>query len=563
MKPTDHRVLFNGDCNFLFARDYRPSGQCHGPYTAEVLDDYVDLLADSGVDTFVINASGQVPWYPSRNLPHVLTGYTQGDREFVRPHFPALDETFSQEQLDRCLDSHVAILDRLLDLAERGVDWIARLAARCRERGISPWVSVRMNDGHGANNWSGSYFNCPQQKEPRYRLSGKRLDPRRGIDRCIQLTSYDHAEVRDFYLRLVRELIEDYDFDGIELDWMREPLCCEPPASQETIDIITAWHGQIRRLARQRTTKHPKPFFVGMRIPGRLGVLRTVGIDVAEMARQDLIDFVGPTNTWQTTWDVPYDRMRAELGDDVALYGVIEDAPNWMFCRSADGDRQSYRLLSSSAELMRGNAAGKLATGADGIEFFNFFCTDNEGTFGTDHPGAARYDAIRGIADLDGLRGLRGLPKHYCLSTSRNYWSPRFFERAEQLPAYVEPGCWRAFELGACSEPAGCGRALFVQVVIDRAHSGPSDCPPPELGVSLNGSWPTFEGTVTDQLILPTGIYTHHVTEYEAWEYGIDLSLLRDGLNEILLIHSDDTCDPSPAFGGNPIRIVGLELAVR
>ena len=562
MKPTNHRVLFTGDCSFLFGRDYRRPDERDGPYTAKVLDDYVDLLADSGVDTFLINASGQVPWYPSRNLPHVLDGYTRGDRAYVRPHFPPLDDTFSQEQLDQAINRQVAMLDRLLDLAEAGVDWIARQAARCRERGISPWVSLRMNDGHGANSWEGSYFNAPPQKEPRYRLSGTRLDPRRGVDPCGQLTNYEHPEVRDFYLRLVRELIEDYDFDGIELDWMREPLCCEPPASQEAIDAMTAWQSEIRGIARQRAARRGAPFFVGLRIPGRLSVLRTVGIDVAEMARQDLIDFIGPTNIWQTTWDVPYDRMRAELGDDVAIYGVIEDSPNWMFCRSADSDRQARRFVSTSPALMRGNAACKLATGADGIEFFNFrhralSVADNP--FGTDHPAAARYDAIHGIDDLDGLRGQ---PKHYCLSTSRNYWSPRFFERAEQLPAYVEPGCWKAFELGACAEPADCGLTLRAQVVIDRARSGPSDYERPELGISLNGSWPTFDGVQTDQLLLPSGFFTHHVAEYEAWEYALDLALLRDGWNEIVLFHTDDDCNPSPAFGGNPLRIVGLELAV-
>lgn len=217
-------------------------------------------------------------------------------------------------------------------------------------------------------------------------------------------------------------------------------------------------------------------------------------------------------------------------------------------------------------ELLRGNAASKLATGTDGIALFNFFCTDNESTFGTDLPGAARYDAIAGLADLDGLRGRT---KHYCLSTSRNRWAPRFFERAEQLPAYVEPGCWNAFVLGAAAEPAECGRTLVVQVVIDRGRATEADqvrhfdCPPPELGVSLNGSWPTFDGAATTQLILPTGLYTHHVDQYQAWEYSLDLSQLRDGHNEIILIHSDDECDPSPAHVGDPIRVVGLELAVK
>jgi hypothetical protein len=44
MKPEGCRVLYNGDVNFLFATDYRPEGQRDGPYTAKVLDDYVERL---------------------------------------------------------------------------------------------------------------------------------------------------------------------------------------------------------------------------------------------------------------------------------------------------------------------------------------------------------------------------------------------------------------------------------------------------------------------------------------------------------------------------------------
>lgn len=61
MKPTDHRILYNGDCNYLFASDYRRPEDRHGPYTAQVLEDHVDLLADRGVDTFLINRTSSIP----------------------------------------------------------------------------------------------------------------------------------------------------------------------------------------------------------------------------------------------------------------------------------------------------------------------------------------------------------------------------------------------------------------------------------------------------------------------------------------------------------------------
>ena len=77
---TKHRNLYNGDCTFLlFADIYNPDG---GPYTAEIFHRYVDLLADIGVDTFLINPNAQNPWYQSKRTPNVLTHYKRGDRDF-------------------------------------------------------------------------------------------------------------------------------------------------------------------------------------------------------------------------------------------------------------------------------------------------------------------------------------------------------------------------------------------------------------------------------------------------------------------------------------------------
>jgi hypothetical protein len=323
---------------------------------------------------------------------------------------------------------------------------------------------------------------------------------------------------------------------------------------------MTGWHARIRDLVRQEGDRRGRPYFLGLRVPSRLGALRTVGLDVPAMARGGVIDFVGLSNFWQTTWDIPYDRVRDELGDEVAVYGVIEDAPNWMFARSAETGEQGYRLLSTSEELVRGNAAGKLAMGVDGIEFFNFFCSDSEGVHGTARTHSARYAAIRRIGDLDWLRGRR---KHYALATCFSYWAPCFFEHADQLPACVTPGGWKAFHLSMCAEPPNTGRELRAQLILERTRAGSDAGQKPELGISLNGSWPTFAGERTDELLLPTGAYTHHVAEHEAWNYRLNVAAIREGRNEVIVHHTEEFCDPRPGRLGDPIRIIGLEFAVK
>jgi hypothetical protein len=96
---------------------------------------HAELLASSGVDTHLINPYGQVPWHPRKALSSVLEGYSRGDREFVRRHYPPLSDSFVQEQLDAHIDSNIAMLDRLLDLSDAGIGWVGYLADACRERG--------------------------------------------------------------------------------------------------------------------------------------------------------------------------------------------------------------------------------------------------------------------------------------------------------------------------------------------------------------------------------------------------------------------------------------------
>jgi hypothetical protein len=254
------------------------------------------------------------------------------------------------------------------------------------------------------------------------------MNPKDGVDRMLQSLDYSHKEVRDYFLLQIRELIEEHDFEGLELDWLRCPFCVDAPASAQSVAVITNWHAEIRKLTQAKAKQTGKPFPLGLRIPARLGFLKSVGLDVKAMAQAGIIDFVGVSNFWQTSWDIPYEDLRREIGERVAIYGVIEDAPNWMYGLDPTTKKKSYRLLTASPELLRGNAAGKLAMGVDGIETFNFFCTDE----GDHNPAAdkrqARYPDLR---DLHKLTALRGQTKHYALATAQGHFLFPFWEYAD------------------------------------------------------------------------------------------------------------------------------------
>ena len=553
-----HRNLFNGDCNFLFYNPelWQPEG---GPYGAGAIQRFIGLLASSGVDTLLVNPNTQVPWYPSKSLDYLLRNYRRGDRVFARS-IAIGNVGLAPAQIEPFVDQLVSLFDLYLDLDEAGVDWLAECARVCRQQGVSPWLSYRMNATH----FSGapeSPVNSPHFRDPRNRLSGRIPGARPATQPEWIGLNYGRRPVRDAMLAMIRDGVQAYDYEGLELDWLRHPLCLDAPATQRATDEITDWLSEIKALTRERKNRYP----LGLRAPGNLGYLRSIGLDVKLLVQRGIIDFVTFSNFWQTSWEMPHDELRRELGPDVTIYGGMEDAPNWLethapglteqpagpdiqlagdnalkAVRPTSGTKRirGTRYLTSSRELMRANAAGKLVLGAAGIEQFNFFVTDQVRV-----PGQrGDYAALRQLTDLAFLRGKE---KHYALNTA-SLQPTRIWDVPEQLPIRISPRHRHAFRIPMCSEPAGCALVLSIQLVTDRTRLA-SDC-----GVSFNGAWPAFERRETDDLLFPAGPYSKHVEEHLAWNYVFDIGAIKEGWNEIVIYNE------SP----EELPVLGIELGV-
>lgn len=558
---TRHRNLFNGDtCVFFYnpekwqPEDFslqtpinprtgksepspRPIG---GPFKPVAIQRYVDLLADSGIDTFIINANACRAWYPSKVIPTILDGYRRGDREYFRGHAICQGAT-EPEDVELFIDRIMAFMNLYQDLLDAGVDWLAETAKACRRRRVAPWVSVRMNDFHGHKNIQGSFFNVPLLKQPEMRLKRSGYSPTMFEPGYREGLSYEKAEVRALMFAQIKEVVEDYDYEGLELDWWRQPLCCEPNAAPATVAMMSDWIRSVRALTEARAKKTGRPYPLGMRIPGQLDTLRSIGLDVEALCREGTLDFVSPSGFWCTTWEMPHDDLRRRLGDRVAIYGVIEDGANPLPTYApAIKHRQHIRYISSSREMLHANAAGKLVLGADGIEWFNFYCTDQARI-----PGLiSDYASLRDIHRLDFLRGQ---PKHYTLSLSGYGLVLPPFEITPQLPVTLEKGWNHGFRLPMCAEPADRDLELVVQVVLRAGDT--FTC----LPVSFNGCWPRLEHTATDRLLFSCGPLTHHAAEHRGYDYRFPVNLIRDGWNEIAVENG----------GERPITIVAIELAVR
>jgi len=538
--PTErHGNLFNGDtCTYFYNPEiWLPEG---GPYTAKVIHRYVEMLAGNGIDTFLINANASKAWYPSKVIPTILDGYTRGDREFFRAHAICVGIT-KPEEVEAFMDKQIVFYNHYLDLVEAGVDWLAETSTACRQRGVAPWVSIRMNDLHGHRNFPGSFFNLPMLKRKEMRLHHSTYPGMAGDLTYREGLNYELKEVRDFMFTQIREVVEDYDFDGLEIDWWRQPLCCEPTASLQTLAMMTDWFREVRAMTERRAAKTGRPYYLGMRIPGRLETLKSIGIDVVTLCQEGTLDFICPSGFWRTAWDMPHDDLRRQVGERTTIYGVIEEGANAIPTWSPQYNlTKEIRYISSSPEMLHANAAGKLVLGADGIEWFNFYVGDQAKV-----PGIGSNYAL--LRDIHRLEFLRGREKHYTFA-DRGFTglSQPPFEAPPQVPVILQKNWRQSFRLPMSAEPGDRGLRLVIQVVLSRG-AGVEPVP-----VSINGCWPQAVSTANDRLLFPCGSLTHHVKDHVGHDYTFPLTLVRDGWNEITVENTSD----------HPLTVVCIELGV-
>ncbi len=248
---------------------------------------------------------------------------------------------------------------RLLD--ERGLDPYAVWIARCREKKISPWLSMRMNDVHNVDDVDNYIHSSFWRKHPDYwRVPGGKGWTDRALDFGI-------PEVREHTMAYVRELLERYDPDGLELDWMRFGYHFRPGKEAEGVLILNQFMRDVRDLTRQWSAKRGHPIKLGARVPTLPDAAKGLGMDGVTWVREALVDMLVPTPFWATTdFDIPIELWRERIG--VNAKNVLLAAGAEILVRAYPGAKHIEADITST----RGFAAACLQRGADSIYLFNY-----------------------------------------------------------------------------------------------------------------------------------------------------------------------------------------------
>lgn len=248
-------------------------------------------------------------------------------------------------------------------LHERGLDPYAAWIARCREKAISPWLSMRMNDIHAVDNPKNYMHSSFWRKHPEFwRVPNGSASPwqNRAMD-------YAHADVRDHQMAFVRELLERYDPDGLELDWMRFGWHLAPGKESEGAPLLTAFVREVRRLTREWAGKRGHDILLAARVPAHPDAAAGLGMDGVLWAVEDLVDVLVPCPFWSSSdFDIPVELWKERLGaatERVAVApGLEHNVRPW----------PSGQAVANTLGSLYGFAASAYHRGADSLYLFNW-----------------------------------------------------------------------------------------------------------------------------------------------------------------------------------------------
>ena len=465
-------IIFNQDC------DAYQNSRAGERLDRQAVASWVDQYAQTQVKELFLNVNAMRAAFDSKVWDSYWSGYLPD-----APDGQAWFKGVPQSWFDAIPREHLAPLRACVHTAWQlnhdGIDVYAVWTGRCRQVGISPWLSMRMNDVH----YTGDRLHPFHSEFWRSRSDLWRVGYRATWweDRALD---YGKTEVREYVLRLVREIAQRYDFDGLELDWMRHLGHLRPGHERQDAACLTDLVREVRKILDERQRLAGHPIHLAVRVPSRPNVAYEHGLDVIDWARQGLVKTVTASPSWGTCeQDMPLEVWRQLLaGTDILLAAALEInlTPYPGF--------PSYPV--NSLETVRGLASSYLDRGADRVYLFNYFDSDvhqarKTGALptGPDLPPRERSllcdDYATMLREIGNLDTLAGKPRRHVLTyaTSAAPGEPV----CAPLPALCKAPGWVSFLLYTGPRPA-VGSATVLLGILDKP-----DIRPETLHVRLNG----------------------------------------------------------------------------
>ena len=482
-------IAFNDDWSHFFAHHSADEMSIEG------LRAFAQQYAGTEITDFFLNPNGMRTVYASKVRESIFTGFDPGDPE--SEGFFGSDNHRKFRFNDGKLREYA---ENTYTLDRKGIDPYAVWIDAFRKTGIHPWINMRMNDVHGVFDENYFLHDAFWREHPELRTGEYRWVSDWG-DRTLD---YGRAEVYAYQMALVDELIERYDMDGFELDWMRTPPHFRPGFDEQGLEILTQFTREVRKKLDLAEKQRGHKLRLSARVPQSPEDALGLGMDAARWAQEGLIDWLTVSPYFDATGhDVPVRVWKQLLHGTNVTLAVCTDVP----IRAYPGDTQKQQ----SSVTACGQAASMLWQGADVVYLFNHY--DNAFTISD----LENYRKM--LCTVGSMETLRGEHRRHIVSYRDRVG--RGMAAGALLPKLIKPG--KTFDLRLCLGDIGGVKKAFA--AFGAAGS---------LAVRVNG----YECGELKKLTLEKP-----APEGEARAADIPISALHNGWNNIELYTKDEECE--------------------
>ena len=384
----------------------------------DYLWDYIGRIAGTQVDTFVLHMTYNL--CPSKLKREEFVSETGDPVGLVGDH-----ATWAAKGITT---SSWRVLENEKSFREHNVDPVEMMIDAAHENGTEFFAGVRMNDVHHAQyTWHPKFW----MDHPEYRI-GDHPEyhwPRAGFweqggtfqsqtdSRPPACLNFLYDEVREYKLAHIVEIMEQYDVDGIELDFTRHPFFFKPDEIQKGTDRMTEFLSTLRERARSIENTRKKPVVIELRVPPTLHSCMRIGLDVSSWIRKDVADIVAVAPYWHPDFNLPVEEF-LDIARDTSckIFASIEFAEMPVLASAVE-----------TAEVVRGAASAYWAAGVAGIHLFNMHVMS--------YYLRQEMPFLREIGDPDTLRFLN---KRYLATRSSNFDNIAWSSYPKQIPAVLK-----------------------------------------------------------------------------------------------------------------------------
>lgn len=264
-------------------------------------------------------------------------------------------------------------------LRAAGTDALAVVTEHMHAHGREVLAAVRMSDTHHTRLASSVPL------APQFAIDNPQFVIQQPDGRTNETAlDYSHPEVRAHRLAIMREIVENYDVDGLELNFVRWAKHFPRHLGKEKAPVMTRYMSEIHSMLKEvaRAKGRRRPFTLGVRVAESLDACWRAGVDIETWTRNKWIQYI-VVSTWNNTDpQLRVDQFaRFARPNDVELIVVmgnmigcidanpptILDRPVAMSAKHA----KNYQGMLLNASEARGAAANFFAGGADSISFWN------------------------------------------------------------------------------------------------------------------------------------------------------------------------------------------------